>query len=325
MKSPLFIKVHNYQTNSEYGTPPEDRSVNDLLNLGVINLDKPANPTSHEVSAWVKQILGINKAGHGGTLDPSVTGCLPVALGRATRALQVLLPAGKEYICVMKLHSAQTREKVEEVLENFRGKIYQTPPVRSNVKRQLRVRKIYRLELLEHMDSLFSLLLVECAAGTYIRKLCHDIGLILGTGAHMHELRRSRTGPFHVESCSTLQDLNDAWYYFQENGDELRIRKIIQPIEVICDNMPHIYIRDSAVGAICHGASLTIPGVVQLSKDIDKNVTIAIFTMKGELVALAKGLMTSKKISELKNGICARPIAVFLEKETYPSSWKSLE
>ena len=181
MKSPLFIKVHNYQTNPEYGTPPEDRSINDLLNLGVINLDKPANPTSHEVSAWIKQILGINKAGHGGTLDPSVTGCLPVALGRATRALQVLLPAGKEYICVMKLHSPQTREKVEEVLENFRGKIYQTPPVRSNVKRQLRVRKIYHLELLEHMDSQFSLLHVECAAGTYIRKLCHDIGLILGT------------------------------------------------------------------------------------------------------------------------------------------------
>ena len=140
----------------------------------------------------------------------------------------------------------------------------------------------------------------------------------------MHELRRSRTGPFNVESSSTLQDLTDAWYYYQENNDETLIRKILQPIEVICEAMPHIYIRDSAVGAICHGASLTIPGVVQFSKDIDKNVTIAIFTMKGELVALAKGLMTSKKISELKNGICARPIAVFMEKDTYPSSWKSL-
>ena len=324
MKSPLYVKVNNYQTDPKYGTPPENRSVNDLLNLGIINLDKPANPTSHEVSAWVKQILGIKKAGHGGTLDPSVTGCLPVALGRATRALQVLLPAGKEYICVMKLHQPQTREKVEEVLENFRGKIYQTPPVRSNVKRQLRVRKIYRLDLLEHMDSQFSLLHIECAAGTYIRKLCHDIGLILGTGAHMHELRRSRTGPFSVDSSSTLHDLNDAWFYYQENGNELPIRKIIQPFEVICANMPHIYIRDSAVGAICHGASLTIPGVIQFSKDIDKNIIIAIFTMKGEFVALAKGLMTSKKITELRNGICATPIAVFMEKNTYPSSWKSL-
>jgi H/ACA ribonucleoprotein complex subunit 4 len=324
MESPLFKKVENYQTNPKYGTSPEDRSIKDLLNLGVINLDKPANPTSHEVTAWVKQILGINKAGHGGTLDPSVTGCLPVALGRSTRALQVLLTGGKEYICVMKLHQPQTKEKVAEVLENFRGKIYQTPPVRSNVKRQLRVRKIYRLELLEHMDSLYSLLHVECAAGTYIRKLCHDIGLILGTGAHMHELRRSRTGPFHVETCCTLHDLNDAWFYFQENADELPIRKIIKPIEVICANMPLIYIRDSAVDAICHGASLTIPGVVKFTKDIDKNVIIAILTMKGELVGYAKGLMTSKKISELKNGICASPIAVFMEKETYPSSWKSL-
>jgi H/ACA ribonucleoprotein complex subunit 4 len=140
----------------------------------------------------------------------------------------------------------------------------------------------------------------------------------------MHELRRSRTGPFHVETCCTLHDLNDAWFYFQENADELPIRKIIKPIEVICANMPLIYIRDSAVDAICHGASLTIPGVVKFTKDIDKNVIIAILTMKGELVGYAKGLMTSKKISELKNGICASPIAVFMEKETYPSSWKSL-
>ena len=177
MTSPFFVKVSNYQSNSDYGLSPEKRSIPDLLNLGIINLDKPANPTSHEVTAWVKHILSIKKAGHGGTLDPAVTGCLPIALGRATRSLQVLLPAGKEYICIMKLHDPRSQDEVEKVLEIFRGKIYQTPPVRSNVKRQLRVRKIYSLELIDHLDSQFSLMRIKCEAGTYIRKLCHDIGL----------------------------------------------------------------------------------------------------------------------------------------------------
>ncbi|MHA2176115.1 MAG: RNA-guided pseudouridylation complex pseudouridine synthase subunit Cbf5 [Candidatus Hodarchaeales archaeon] len=324
MTSAYHVKVENYQSEPEYGEKPENRSIQSLLNLGIINLDKPANPTSHEVTAWVKQILGIKRAGHGGTLDPSVTGCLPIALGRATRSLQVLLPSGKEYICVMKLQQPQSKQRVEEALESFRGKIYQTPPVRSNVKRQLRVRKIYELEFLEHHDSLYSLLRVKCEAGTYIRKLCHDIGLILGVGAHMHELRRTKTGPFDVDKGKTLQDLNDAWYYLQNNGTETALREVIQPIEEICVNLPKIFIRDSAVDAICHGASLTIPGIVQLSKNIDKKTLIAILTMKGELVAFGRSLFTSKKIIDLKNGICVKLVAVFMEKNTYPSSWKSV-
>ncbi|MHA2138487.1 MAG: RNA-guided pseudouridylation complex pseudouridine synthase subunit Cbf5 [Candidatus Hodarchaeales archaeon] len=324
MTSPFFVKVENYHSSPDYGIPPEKRSVPELLNLGIINLDKPANPTSHEVTAWVKHILSIKKAGHGGTLDPAVTGCLPIALGRATRSLQVLLPAGKQYICIMKLHDPRSQNEVEKVLEIFRGKIYQTPPVRSNVKRQLRVRKIYELELIEHLDSQYSLLRIKCEAGTYIRKLCHDIGLILGTGANMHELRRTHTGPFNESMSKTLQDLTDAWYYYNENSDEKGIREIILPIEAICVHLPKIFIRDSAVDAICHGAQLTLPGVIKFTRNIDKNSLLAILTMKGELVAFGKSIMTSKKISELKNGFCAKPIAVFMEKGTYPSSWKEI-
>ncbi|MHA1976136.1 MAG: RNA-guided pseudouridylation complex pseudouridine synthase subunit Cbf5 [Candidatus Hodarchaeales archaeon] len=324
MTSPFFVKVTNYTSSPDYGLSPDKRSVPDLLNLGIINLDKPANPTSHEVTAWVKNILSIKKAGHGGTLDPAVTGCLPIALGRATRSLQVLLPAGKEYICIMKLHEPRLKNEVEKVLEIFRGKIYQTPPVRSNVKRQLRVRKIYSLELVDHLDSQYSLLRIKCEAGTYIRKLCHDIGLILGTGAHMHELRRTQTGPFNENMSRTLQDLTDAWHYYNENGDERLIREIIQPIEAIHVNLPKIFIRDSAIDAICHGAQLTLPGVIKFTRNIDKNSLLAILSMKGELVAFGRSILTSKKIAELQNGICARPIAVFMEKGTYPSSWKKI-
>ncbi|MFW9904067.1 MAG: RNA-guided pseudouridylation complex pseudouridine synthase subunit Cbf5 [Candidatus Thorarchaeota archaeon] len=318
----VYDKVLNYFTDPKVGKSPKDRNISELLDLGIINLDKPANPTSHEVTAWVKRILGIKKAGHGGTLDPAVTGSLPIALGRATRALQVLLPAGKEYICIMKVHAPISTQKLLAVLENFQGKIYQTPPLRSNIKRRLRVRKIYKLELLEHSDSQFSLLHIECEAGTYIRKLVHDIGLLLGTGAHMQELRRTRTGPFSESTCVTLQDLSDAWYYYKKEGEETFIKKIIHPIEVICQNLPKIFIRDSAVDAICHGAALTIPGVIRVTEGIEKNSLTIILTMKGELVAFAQGALSTREILEQSNGICAHTKTVFMEKNTYPSMWK---
>ncbi|UCE14962.1 MAG: RNA-guided pseudouridylation complex pseudouridine synthase subunit Cbf5 [Candidatus Heimdallarchaeota archaeon] len=318
----IYDKVPNYTTNPNFGKPPIKRTVAELLDLGIINLDKPANPTSHEVTAWVKRIVGIEKAGHGGTLDPAVTGCLPIALGRATRALRVLLLAGKEYVFIMKSHSPVSHEKILEVLNNFQGKIYQTPPVRSSIKRRLRVRKIYSIELQEHDNSQLSLLRVSCEAGTYIRKLSHDIGLLLGTGAHMQELRRTRTGPFSEDSCITLQDLHDAWYYYETEGNETYIRDIIQPIEIICQHLPKLYIRDSAVDAICHGAALTLPGVLRVTDGINENSPVAILTMKEELVAFGRSLISTKEILELENGICTRPDTVFMEKRVYPSLWK---
>lgn len=322
MELTVFEKVQNYYTDPKYGKPPQSRTIEELLNLGIINLDKPANPTSHEVTAWVKQILRIKKAGHGGTLDPSVTGSLPIALGKATRALRLLLHAGKEYICLMKIHAPVSYEQLSLVLDNFKEKIYQTPPLRSNVKRQLRVRTIYELELLEFNDNQLALFRISCEAGTYIRKLCYDIGLILGTGAHMQELRRTRTGPFDAKTCITLQNLQDAWYYYKTEGNEEFIRKIIKPIEVITDNIPKLIIRDSAIDAVCHGATLTLPGVIKTSSDIKKNSLVAIMTLKEELVAIGKSLLTTKEILEEKNGLCVEPKAVFMEKNTYPSSWK---
>jgi len=121
-----------------YGKRPEERTVEELLKSSVVLIDKPSGPTSHQVSAWVKRILGADNTGHSGTLDPHVTGVLPVAVGRATKALEVLLPYGKEYVGVMRFHSRVGRKEVEEVFREFTGKIYQTPPVRAAVKRALR-------------------------------------------------------------------------------------------------------------------------------------------------------------------------------------------
>ncbi|UCF08899.1 MAG: RNA-guided pseudouridylation complex pseudouridine synthase subunit Cbf5, partial [Thermoplasmata archaeon] len=170
-------------TSSKFGTPPGERGISELIESGVVLLDKPAGPTSHQVSAWVRDILQIKKAGHGGTLDPHVTGLLPVALGRATNALRSLLVGGKEYVGIMRLHGDVPKSRIQDVFSEFTGKIYQFPPLRSAVKRELRIREIYYLEPLE-FDKRLVLFRVGCEAGTYIRTLCRDMGDALGTGAN---------------------------------------------------------------------------------------------------------------------------------------------
>src|SRR3989344_4524186 len=167
-------------TSPKFGQRPEDRSTETMLQYSVINIDKPRGPTSHQVSAYVQQILGIKKSGHSGTLDPKVTGVLPVAVGKATKIVQALLPAGKEYVAIMHLHDDLPEEKIRSACAQFVGRIKQLPPLKSNVKREWRFRKIYYLEILEikGRDVLFR---VGCQAGTYIRKLIHDLGTAMGS------------------------------------------------------------------------------------------------------------------------------------------------
>ena len=316
-----FTKVEGVSTNPKWGKIPDEKSVEELINTGVINLDKPANPTSHEVASWVRKILKIKKTGHGGTLDPQVTGCLPVTLGTSTKAVQVLLPAGKEYIAIGYLHGEVPEEKVREIAKQFVGKIYQMPPVRSSVKRQLRTRTIYYIDVLEVHGRLY-LMRVGCQAGTYIRKLCADIGMACGVGGHMKELRRSRSGPFNEEQAVTLHDLNDAaYYYFEEHNPEY-LRKILEPIEHAMVHIPYLVIRDTAVDAICRGATLTAPGIVKLSSRISNGRLVVIKTLKGEAVALGTALVNTKDIIDLSHGKVVKTERVLMEPGTYPSSWK---
>jgi H/ACA ribonucleoprotein complex subunit 4 len=289
--------------------------------LGVINLDKPKGPTSHEIVAWIKRILGLKRGGHGGTLDPAVSGVLPVAIQDATKVIQALLPAGKEYACVMQLHGDVPHHRLKEVLDEFTGEIYQRPPLRAAVRRKLRVRKIYYMELLER-ENRNVLMRVGCEAGTYMRKLCHDLGEALGCGAHMRELRRTRTGPFREESSVKLQDLVDAYAFWRENGDEGLIRRVIQPVEAAVEHLPKLVVRDGAVDALCHGADLAAPGVLRVDSGISVGDLIAVFTLKGELVELAKAMMTSKQMIEAEHGLVAKPERVAMSPGTYPRRWK---
>ncbi len=315
-----LIKV-SAKTNAHYGKEPSERTVRELLNNGFITLDKPAGPTSHQVVAWVKEILALEKAGHGGTLDPAVTGVLPVALGDAARALQVLLVAGKEYVALMKLHKQVEEKKIRDVCKGFVGEISQVPPLRSAVKRVRRTRQVYYLEVLEThgTEVLFR---VGCEAGTYIRTLCVDIGKKLGCGAQLAELRRTRVGTITEETAVTLQDVKDAFIFWKEDGDDTEIRKKILSMECLLDVVPKIVVRDSAVDALCHGANLAMPGVVEIDADIKKDEIAAVLTLKGEGVALVKMELPSEQVVERDAGICARLERVLMNKGTYPSIWK---
>jgi len=315
MKREIFVRK-KAKTNTKHGEDINKRSIQELLNYGIVNVNKPSGPTSHQVSSYVQKILGISKSGHSGTLDPKVTGVLPVALGRGTRIVQTLLPAGKEYICIMHLHAAVDEKILRTVLKSFIGKIKQLPPIKSSVKRQERYRKIYYLDVIEIVDQ-DVLFRVGCQAGTYIRKLCHDIGQALHCGAHMAELIRTKAGPFEYTSSCTLQDLTDAFYYCSKGNDTF-IRKLILPIEEGVRHLPKVFVLDSSIDSICHGVNLKTPGIAHVESDIQVGEMIAIMSLKEELVAVGTTKMISKQMVNEEKGIAINVEKVFMQPGLYP-------
>ncbi|RLG61076.1 RNA-guided pseudouridylation complex pseudouridine synthase subunit Cbf5 [Candidatus Geothermarchaeota archaeon] len=321
MKEEFLIKDEE-ETRPDIGYNPWERPINFYLQYGVINLDKPRGPTSHVVTSWVKKITGADKAGHAGTLDPGVSGVLPVGINRATPALRYVLHSPKEYVGIMRLHGDVPIDEIREVFSIFKGRIYQRPPKKSAVRRKLRTREIYELELLdfEGRNVLFRL---KCESGFYVRKLVHDMGLILGVEAHLAELRRIRTGPFgEDETLTTLHDLDLAFTLWRKRDDPSLIRKVVLPIEVIFRDFPKIVVRDSAVSALAHGAQLAVPGVLRLTKNVKKGEIVAIFTQKGEIIAVGRAQMDYKDILELEKGIAAILERVFIPRDLYPKMWR---
>ncbi|MCK4883821.1 MAG: RNA-guided pseudouridylation complex pseudouridine synthase subunit Cbf5 [Candidatus Diapherotrites archaeon] len=297
------------------------RSIKELLECSVINIDKPPGPSSHEVSSWVKKILDVKKVGHGGTLDPRVTGVLPMGVNKGARVMDVMSGSLKEYVGVMQLHSDDVSLKdINEIAIEFTGRIYQRPPVKSAVRRVLRIRKIYGIEILEKQGRLV-LFKVLCEAGTYIRNLCVDIGEALGCGAHMRELRRIKTGPFTEKNCVTMQELMDAKVILDEKGDEKPLRKLLLNVENGILNMPKAWVSDSAVDALCHGADLMAPGIVKITDDFEPKRDVAIVTEKNELVAMGKAKFNSKKMIEAKKGTVIEVKKVIMAVGTYPRLW----
>ncbi|AFH42481.1 MULTISPECIES: RNA-guided pseudouridylation complex pseudouridine synthase subunit Cbf5 [Fervidicoccus] len=224
----------------------------------------------------------------------------------------------KEYVCVMELHDEVNNEELKRVIEMFKGRIYQRPPVRSNVKRRIRIRKIHDIELLERKGN-HVLMRIKCDAGTYMRKLCHDIGLLLGVGAHMRELRRTVSGPFTEDHAVRMQELSEAIYLWKNYGNDSALRKMILPVELSTCILPKILVKDSAISSLLYGAPLAKGGVAAYSEDLQTNKIAAVFTSKIELIGIYEILNNPKKN---KNGkVVGRPLAVIMERNSYPKNW----
>ncbi|MFB6121015.1 MAG: RNA-guided pseudouridylation complex pseudouridine synthase subunit Cbf5 [Halobacteriaceae archaeon] len=265
--------------------PPSDRDVDALLSFGVVNLDKPPGPSAHQVAAWVRDMADLDRAAHAGTLDPKVTGCLPTLLGDATRAVPALQTAGKEYVAVLELHGAAPAD-FDAIVSEFVGDIYQKPPRKSAVARRLRVREIHDVEILDREERR-ALLRIDCESGTYVRKLCHDLGLALGTGAHMGDLRRSAAGPFDDADLVTLHDFADALAEYRERGDESWLRDVVSPAERALADLPSVTIARSAAEEVAEGAPVYAPGVVE-APGVERDRLVACYTPDGSAVCLGR-------------------------------------
>ncbi len=295
--------------------------VPDKLLNGWVNIDKPLGPSSHEVVVWVRNILGVNKAGHAGTLDPNASGVLPIAIGKATKLLRALAKCDKEYVALAEFRDPVDREKLGGIAKEFVGKIWQMPPEMAAVRRKLRIRKIYDLEFLEFRDNLV-LFKTRVQHGTYIRKLIQDWGELLGNPGKMIELRRIRSGPFSLETAVKLQDLKDA-VVFYEQGISSELEDYILPIEYGVKHLKKVIVRDSAVSALCHGANLARPGLESIDDGVEKGELVAVFTRKGELIGLGVSLKSSNEIRKAKRGIVVDMEAIVMPKDKYPKMWKT--
>jgi H/ACA ribonucleoprotein complex subunit 4 len=290
-----------YKEEGKLGISPSERSVEQALEHGVICIDKPQGPSSHEVSAFVKKILNIDKAGHTGTLDPNVSGVLPVLLNQGCKVSHFLGETSKTYVCVMRLEKEVGGKELEKTFSRFRGKIYQTPPLASAVVKKLRTREVYELKILEtkNRDVLFT---VSSEAGFYVRNLVFDIGEVLGVKSEMLELRRTKAGPLAEDKCVTLQALSDYYWLWKEKGREEELKKVIIPVEDFV-KLKRVVASDDCLRPISTGADLAIPGILALDETIKKAERVGIFTSKGELCAIATALLGFAEIKGLKKGI----------------------
>lgn len=312
----VVLQKRTAETNPALGCLPDKRTILELLDKGVINLNKPKGPTSHMVSDYVKRIFNAKKAGHGGSLDPGVTGVLPTGLNKATSVMSALLKAGKEYVAIMHLHKDVPEDEIRAACEEFIGEITQLPPKKSAVKRVQRKRTVYYFEILE-IDSKDILFKMGCQAGTYVRRICDDVGKRLKVGAHMAELIRTKAGPFQSNDWVTLQDLEDAFAYYQQSNNEKFLRYCIKPMEFAVQHLAKIWILDNAVDSLANGAPLHVPGIAKLHSGIKEDDLVAVMTLKDELVALSAAKSSSEDIMRLDKGLAAKSIRVLMDAGVY--------
>nr|XP_009939794.1 PREDICTED: H/ACA ribonucleoprotein complex subunit 4 [Opisthocomus hoazin] len=307
------------------GANPLKREISDYVRSGFINLDKPSNPSSHEVVAWIRRILRVEKTGHSGTLDPKVTGCLIVCIERATRLVKSQQSAGKEYVGIVRLHNAiESEAQLARAIETLTGALFQRPPLIAAVKRQLRVRTIYESKLVEYdPERRLGIFWVSCEAGTYIRTLCVHLGLLLGVGGQMQELRRVRSGILgEKDNMVTMHDVLDAQWQYDNNKDDSYLRRVILPLEKLLTSHKRLVLLCKALGAV-KGAALLLSVVVSFleGEQIDCHSSAVKELMNSLPASAAIALMTTAVISTCDHGFVAKIKRVIMERDTYPRKW----
>ncbi|HTT44969.1 MAG TPA: RNA-guided pseudouridylation complex pseudouridine synthase subunit Cbf5 [Thermoplasmata archaeon] len=298
--------------------PPD--AVDARLREGAFLLvDKPRGPSSHQVTAWARDLLGVSVAGHAGTLDPNVSGLLWVGVGPALKLLPLVLEFPKRYIASVVLHGPVPVREVERVLAEFTGPIYQTPPVRSAVKRERRIRTVHRLELLE-ADGPRLLLDMTADSGTYVRTLAVDVGEALGLGGHMDELRRVANGPFRERDAVALATLADA-AAARAAGDPAPLLALLHPIAEVWKEFPAVVVKDGAASALAHGAGLASGGILALPRPFARGARVALVSRSGELIATGVALRSSEEVGHVKHGWVVDETRVFVDPAKFPALW----
>jgi H/ACA ribonucleoprotein complex subunit 4 len=308
------------QTDPAFGCAPDDRSLNQLLASGFILLDKPAGPTSHQLAAWARDLLGLDRLGHGGTLDPFATGVLPLMAGRCMKITNKILKHRKSYIAVFRFKTVPDEEELASTMATLSGRIYNVPPEVSAVKVQVRTRTVHAFEHLDQ-DGKDMVARITCDAGTYIRTMARDMGLMLNTPVELKELRRETSGRFGLEHCVTMDQLADAVWLWKECGQEDALKAMVHPTEKLLVDAPRCQIKDSAVAALAHGAPLLRPGLVSMPDGVKKGRELLVTSMKGEAVGYVKLKADAQDVIAMVDGEVARPSMVLMDTELYPRRW----
>lgn len=314
------VQLGDKSKPSNHGIDPENLSIEQRLASGFILLDKPPGPTSHQIASWVRDLLGLERLGHGGTLDPFATGVLPLMAGKSMKLTKGILKTDKTYIAVLKFDQETNTKQLNDVIEKLTGRIYNVPPEISAVKVQVRTRKIHRFELIE-ATSKQAIVKISCEAGTYIRTIARDMGLLLGYNVELKELRRENSGRFSLTDCVTLQEIADAVWLWKECDDSNALEKIIHPTEKLLLDKPYIIVKDSAASALCHGAPLLRPGLIEVSDKLSSGLEVAAFTSKNEVVGIVKMSKGFTEISNETSGEIGKPVMILMEQERYPPQW----
>ena len=308
------------KTDAAFGTSPDDRTLEQRLASGFILVDKPAGPTSHQLAAWARDLLGLDRLGHGGTLDPFATGVLPLMTGRCMKITNKILKHQKTYIAVFRFRTMPEINDLKATMATMTGRIYNVPPEVSAVKVQVRTRTIHAFELLD-TDGQDAVARIICDAGTYIRTMARDMGLLLNTPVSLKELRRENSGMFDLNDCITMDQLADAVWLWKECGQAEALNAIVHPIEKLLVDVPRCTVKDSAVAALSYGAPLLRPGLVSIPAGLKKGTELLVTSLKEEAVGFVKLKADSDDIPAMESGELARPSMVLMDTEVYPRRW----